>query len=120
MYSAEFCDPLTDPDNGDITFSSGVLVGSVATYVCDANFAVQGDVNRTCEVNGTTTMWSAAASSCVRGMSDSGTTHVNYTKISADLSFSHIHPPPTPSPPHYCFRHYIKFVGVVKYSLFII
>ena len=68
MYSAEFCDLLTDPDNGNIMFSSGVLVGSVATYVCDDNFVAQGGVNRTCEVNGDMTAWSATAPSCIFGM----------------------------------------------------
>ena len=40
------------PSNGVISFTSGTLLGSVATYTCDLGYdLIGGDVQRTCDSN---------------------------------------------------------------------
>ena len=54
------CDPLSDPANGMVTVSSR-MVGSVATYECDAGHVMIGDEARTCQANG---QWSGSEPTC--------------------------------------------------------
>ena len=70
MLTAVFCDPLASPSSGGITQSNGDLDGSVATYTCDMNYELQGSVNRTCEVTGSTTAWSGSAPTCMASKSN--------------------------------------------------
>ena len=37
----------------------------MATYNCDMNYELQGSVNRTCEVTGSTTAWSGSDPTCM-------------------------------------------------------
>ena len=55
------CSSLSNPTNGRVTFSSGVFVGSRATYTCDIGYFIIGEDMRTCQTDG---MWSGIAPSC--------------------------------------------------------
>ena len=47
------------PDNGTVVLNQTTL-GSVATFACNAGFALIGDATRTCELTG----WSGSNPSC--------------------------------------------------------
>ena len=49
------------PKNGDISFSNGVIFGSMATYSCDPPFFIIGGRIRVCQTNGE---WSGEAPHC--------------------------------------------------------
>lgn len=55
------CPALPQPDNGLVTLS-GVTFGSLATYVCNAGFVLDGNVQRTCLATGE---WSGSDPSCI-------------------------------------------------------
>lgn len=46
------CDPLDDPDNGNVVQSSEAVVGSRATYSCIDGFTLVGVSVRACMTNG--------------------------------------------------------------------
>ena len=66
-YTVIDCGDLTDPDDGQITFSSGVVattdtgLNAVATYACSEGYSLVGDVMRICQANG---QWDGAEPSC--------------------------------------------------------
>ena len=62
-HPAVMCPSLLDPINGAVTWTS-LTEGSVATYVCDDGFELEGNMTRTCESSG---MWSGEEPMC-RGM----------------------------------------------------
>ena len=55
------CQSLSNPANGQVTFSSGVFVGSRATYTCDSGYFVDGQSTRTCQADGS---WTGNAPIC--------------------------------------------------------
>ena len=57
------CNALTNPMNGDIMFSNGTFVGSVATYSCTMGFESVGSETRTCQSG---SGWSGMDPSCER------------------------------------------------------
>ena len=54
------CELLDDPDNGDVSYRFPVL-GTVAQYSCDPDFALFGDDVRVCTLNGS---WSGVEPTC--------------------------------------------------------
>ena len=52
------CTILDDPENGQVTFTPGVVMtletglGAVANYTCNEGYDLVGDTLRTCEANG--------------------------------------------------------------------
>ena len=58
------CGALEKPVSGSVSFSNGTVMGSLATYSCDAGYAVQGNTTRTCLASGS---WSATAPTCEKG-----------------------------------------------------
>lgn len=56
------CDDLPNPRNGQV-FLTGTTVTSIATYICDSSFHLQGDRNRVCLVSG---QWSGKEPLCAR------------------------------------------------------
>lgn len=59
--AAVSCGALPEPANGGVS-TSNTMVGGMATYSCDPLFRPQGEVNRTCQADGT---WSGAAPMCI-------------------------------------------------------
>ena len=55
------CSNLPNPNNGQVTFSSGVVVGSRATYTCNTGYFIVGESTRTCQQDGT---WSGSVPTC--------------------------------------------------------
>lgn len=56
------CSKLDDPANGQV-FLTGTSSGSLAVYICNPGFRLEGSRNRVCQVNG---QWSAKEPSCIR------------------------------------------------------
>ena len=56
------CPMLRNPDNGQITYTNGLKVGSVATYACFQGYAINGSETQTCQADGT---WSGSHPTCV-------------------------------------------------------
>ena len=50
------CGPLTNPDNGQVSTSSGTTFGSRATYTCDTGYTLSGSQIRTCGADGVWTL----------------------------------------------------------------
>ena len=65
--SVRTCANLTDPADGQVTYSPSDtprFVGTVATYSCEQGFdVVEGDMERTCQSDGT---WTGSEPSCQR------------------------------------------------------
>ena len=55
------CPNLSNPTNGQVTFSSGVSVGSTATYTCTSGYVIIGVSTRVCQGDGS---WSGRAPIC--------------------------------------------------------
>ena len=55
------CPALQIPDNGKVDQTENSF-GSTATYSCDSQYQLVGDVTRTCQSEGT---WSGSEPSCV-------------------------------------------------------
>ena len=61
------CGDLTDPEGGQIIFTSGIVatidtgLNAVAMYACSEGYSLVGDVIRTCQANG---LWDGAEPSC--------------------------------------------------------
>lgn len=56
------CDLLAPIEDGSISFSDGLNIGSTVTYACDPGLVVGGDDTRTCEEGG---LWSGEEPRCV-------------------------------------------------------
>ena len=55
------CSNLPSPANGQVSFSSGLAVGSRATYTCSSGYVLVGEESRTCQSDGN---WSGRAPIC--------------------------------------------------------
>ena len=55
------CSNLPSPANGQVSFSSGLAVGSRATYTCSSGYVLVGEESRTCQADGN---WSGRAPIC--------------------------------------------------------
>ena len=55
---------LTEIDRGTVDLSLGNWAGSVATYICDKDYALLGQSTRKCQTTG---MWSGTEPSCSFG-----------------------------------------------------
>ena len=58
---AVVCPALSRPENGIVTLN-GVTFGSLATYVCNTGFVLDGNVQRMCLATGE---WSGSDPSCI-------------------------------------------------------
>ncbi|XP_064385332.1 uncharacterized protein LOC135334155 isoform X5 [Halichondria panicea] len=58
------CLGLSDPANGTISFSQGVMVGSMATYTCHYPFILSENNNQTCEASAVGAVWSGSQPTC--------------------------------------------------------
>ena len=54
------CGNLNDPSNGQVTLT-GTTVGSLATYQCNSGFSLVGNMERTCQDDGS---WSGTDPIC--------------------------------------------------------
>ena len=68
------CETLPDIDNGEVDIT-GTVFDSVATYSCDEDYRLDGDMQRTCLSSGT---WSGSEPQCMGMYSNS----VKWTKHS--------------------------------------
>ncbi|KAJ7352852.1 hypothetical protein OS493_033394 [Desmophyllum pertusum] len=57
------CPALSDPANGAVTLSSGLVKGSTATYTCNNGYTASFATTRDCEADG---QWSGETPSCIR------------------------------------------------------
>jgi len=57
------CPSLSNPVNGNVALSSGVLLGSTATYTCNNGYRATYNPTRYCQADG---QWSGGAPSCIR------------------------------------------------------
>lgn len=73
-YSVVSCEALPDIDNGEVDIT-GTVFDSVATYSCDEDYRLDGDMQRTCLSSGT---WSGSEPQCLGMYSNS----VEWTKLS--------------------------------------
>ena len=55
------CSTLTEPANGQISYTAGATFGQTATYSCNAGYILVGDSTRTCQPTG---VWSGSAPTC--------------------------------------------------------
>ena len=62
IYTVVECRNLRNPNNGQIIFTNGFQVGSVATYECFGVYILQGEATQTCLANGT---WTGSPPTCV-------------------------------------------------------
>ena len=60
-FCVDFCPELEVPSYGDINYSKGQAINSVATYRCDDGYNLIGSEKRTCQANGT---WSGEDPFC--------------------------------------------------------
>ena len=62
------CGDLTDPEDGQVIFTPGVVATidtglvAVATYTCSEGYSLVGDATRTCQAN---SQWDGAEPSCM-------------------------------------------------------
>ena len=63
------CGGLGDPDNGQVVTSGGTILGSVAIYICNDGFNLDGSSMRTCQPDGT---WSGNEPTCGKETMDKG------------------------------------------------
>ena len=60
------CTDLNDPDFGRVSVT-GLVLGSVATYMCNPGYTLVGNMTRDCvQVDNTTADWSDKAPVCTR------------------------------------------------------
>ena len=57
-----YCNEPVAPANGGIN-STGSMEGDTVTYFCNEGYNLSGEVNRTCQSNGS---WSGIPSECIR------------------------------------------------------
>ena len=55
------CSTLTDPTNGQISYTAGATFGQTATYSCNAGYNLVGDSTRICHATG---VWSGSEPTC--------------------------------------------------------
>ena len=55
------CGTLTDPANGQVSYTAGTTFEQTATYSCDTGYNLVGDNNRTCQATG---RWSVNTPTC--------------------------------------------------------
>ena len=55
------CGNLTDPANGQVTFTAGTKFNQTATYSCNTGYNLVGDSTRTCQA---TRVWCGSAPTC--------------------------------------------------------
>ena len=55
------CSTLTEPANGQISYTAGATFGQTASYSCNAGYNLVGDSNRICHATG---VWSGSAPTC--------------------------------------------------------
>ena len=55
------CSTLTDPADGQVSYTAGTTFGQTATYSCDTGYTLVGDSNQTCRATG---VWSGCAPTC--------------------------------------------------------
>ncbi|CAH1774074.1 unnamed protein product, partial [Owenia fusiformis] len=60
------CDKLKSPDDGNVTFTSGVSLGSVATLSCNDGYTLEGSNTRTCVQNGIQGTWTGIQAKCLK------------------------------------------------------
>ena len=63
MYVALSCPSLSNPANGHVALSSGLAMGSTATYTCDDGYRASYTSTRYCQ---TDAQWSGEEPSCIR------------------------------------------------------
>ena len=66
LYIAVDCGTLTNPANGQVTYTAGTLFGQTATYSCDSGYNLVGVSVRTCQATG---VWSGSVPTC-QGIED--------------------------------------------------
>lgn len=62
IFAAVECEQLEDPDNGNVVLS-GTTLGSLATYSCIEGYELNGEEQRTCQMDRT---WSGVEPTCDR------------------------------------------------------
>ena len=62
--AVEMCDPLTSPENGQVTVTSRT-VGSVATYSCEEGYSLDVNVSRICQMGSDVAEWSDSEPTCL-------------------------------------------------------
>ena len=55
------CSTLTDPANGQVSYTAGITFGQTATYSCNAGYNLVGGSTRICHATG---VWSGSAPTC--------------------------------------------------------
>ena len=55
------CGVLTNPENGQVSYTNGTSFGQTATYSCDKGYNLFGGSIRTCQVTG---VWSGSEPTC--------------------------------------------------------
>ena len=55
------CSTLTDPSNGQVSYTAGTTFRQTATYSCNAGYNLVGDSTRICHATG---VWSGSAPTC--------------------------------------------------------
>ena len=63
FHVALSCPSLSNPGNGQVSLSSGLVMGSTATYTCNSGFKATFTSTRYCQADG---QWSGGAPSCLR------------------------------------------------------
>jgi len=60
------CPPISCPANGELHYSNGVQIGSVATLICNDHFQLSGLSSSACVATSTNPVWRGALGQCVR------------------------------------------------------
>ena len=61
VLTAVECGTLTNPTNGQVTYTGRTTFGQTATYSCNRGYNLVGDNTRTCQANG---VWSGSIPIC--------------------------------------------------------
>ena len=61
LRTAVDCGTLTNPPNGQVTYTGRTIFGQTATYSCDTGYTLVGDSNHTCQATG---VWSGSEPIC--------------------------------------------------------
>ena len=77
------CGPLDYPEKGEVSLS-GTTVGSVATYSCEAGYALDGGIKRECLASG---IWSGTAPTCISKRNNHQSNHQVLSKIWSSLLY---------------------------------
>ena len=85
-YTAITCGQLSDPENGNVRQRRPAIVGSVALYVCNSGFRLDGQRTRVCQSDGS---YSGQAPTCV-GMFIVNKINVEYLNHNLPLYSQHL------------------------------